>query len=338
MAAFDLGGTMPFRNGKFLPRSLRLITRGAVLSLSFLAGVADAQANDGVAELGAGGLEFSSNAYVEMAEEDLRISLDKIDVRYVFKTSGADAQTLLVAFPLPPLSADWFGDDPDPRVSKADPQKYIDFTTMVDGQPVKTEVEEKAQVLSIDVTAVLKDAGLPLFPGAADLREKLTALPGAKLEGLLARGAVERVGSELVPRWQYSTTYFWRQTFTADKPVVIEHSYRPIVGGSVPYDKFIDDFAATYCIDKDFRDTYQRTKGQDGKPGPGFSWINYILMTAGTWSGPIGKFKLTVEMPSTTAVVSLCQDGMAKTGPTSFVFTADNYRPQEDLDILYLGD
>jgi Domain of unknown function (DUF4424) len=324
---------MPSRNTIFLPRALRLGMIGFVL---VLAGVSTAaRANDGVAEIGAGGLEFSSNAFVEMAEEDLRISLDRIDVRYVFRTKEAQPQTLLVAFPLPPLTGDMFGDDADERLVKADPLKYIDFTTIVDGSPVKTEVEQRAQVLSIDVTDQLLAADLPLFPGAPDLPAKLANLPGDKLEALIARGAIERVGNTLFSRWQYRTTFFWRQTFTADKPVVIEHSYRPVAGGSVPYDKFVDDFAATYCIDKDFRAAYDRTKGQPDSPG--FVWINYILTTAGTWAGPIGSFKLTIEKPNPDWVVSLCQDGITKTSPTRFEWSAQNYRPQADLDILMLG-
>ncbi len=329
---------MPSRNREFLTRALRLtcphrLSLGAIcLGFALMPGAAIA--NDGVAEVGAGGLEFTSNAFVEMAEEDLRISLDRIDVRYVFKNTQDEPQTLLVAFPLPPLSGEWFGEDADTRLASADPLKYLDFTTKVDGKLVATQNEQRARVLTLDVTEALKAAGLPLFPGAPDLQAKLAKLSGEQLEALIVRGAIERIGTDRFPRWQYSATYYWKQTFIAGKPVVIEHSYRPIAGGSVPYDKFLDDFAGTYCIDDSFRGAYNTTKGKEGSPG--FTWVNYILTTAGTWAGPIGKFKLTIEKPSPDSVVSFCRMDVKKTGPTTFEWTAENYSPQDDLDILFL--
>jgi Domain of unknown function (DUF4424) len=326
---------MPTANGPFLIRAARVLS--VILTAVWAAVLMSTpgRANDGVAEVGAGGLEFTTNAFVEMAEEDLRISLDRIDVRYVFRNTDAEPQTLLVAFPLPALAADWFGDDADKRLATADPLKYIDFSTKVDGAPLTTQVEMRARVLSVDVTEELKAAGLPLFPGSAELKPKLAAMPGATLEALSARGAVERFGGEIFPRWQYGVTYYWRQTFPPGKDVVIEHSYKPLSGGSVPYDKFLDDFSGTYCIGSEFRATYDKTKGQTG--GPGFAWVNYILATAGTWAGPIGKFKLTVEKPSPDWTVAFCRDGVKATSPTTLEWTAENYRPGDDLDILFLG-
>jgi Domain of unknown function (DUF4424) len=332
---------MPTRNVAFLSRALRKIGRpghfslvlACMLVISETAG-SPALSNDGVAEIGAGGLEFTSNSNVEMAEEDLRIAVDKVDVRYLFRNRSTEAQTLLVAFPLPALFSEWFSEVPDERLIGADPLRYIAFETKVDGVTVQTEVEQKADVLNIDVTQVLTDVGIPLYPGAPDMAAKLANLPGAKLEALITRGAVERSGTTLVPRWQYKVTYFWRQTFLPDKPVEITHSYRPIVGGSVPYDTFLDDFAGTYCIGDSFRAAYDTTKDRPDRPG--FAWINYILTTAGTWAGPIGKFKLTVEKPDAAAAVALCREGMREVGPTTLEWTAEGFRPQEDLDILML--
>jgi Domain of unknown function (DUF4424) len=292
-------------------------------------------ANDGVAEIGAGGLEFTSNSWVEMQEEDLFISMEQVRVRYVFRNSGEEPQNLLVAFPLPVLQSEWFGVNGDERLAKADPITYLGFETLVDGVPIKTESEQRARVLTIDVTEELRALGIALFPGSPGLGASLAALPEDKLAVLIARGAVERVGSEIVPKWEYQTTFYWRQTYPVDKPVVIEHRYRPIVGGSVPYDQFIQDFGDTYCIGDAFKQTYEANK--HGTDAPSFLWLNYILTTARTWAGPIGQFKLTIEQPGPDWAVALCREGMTKTGPTTLQWQAENFRPQTDLDVLFLG-
>lgn len=62
-----------------------------------------ASANDGFGGLSAVGLTFDQTEAVEMVEENLFISIDKVTVDYVFRnTTGAEV-TGEVIFPLPPV-------------------------------------------------------------------------------------------------------------------------------------------------------------------------------------------------------------------------------------------
>src|SRR5689334_15126640 len=67
-----------------------------------LSGVgATALANDGTAEMTAGGLVLRDNRDVDMLDEDLFISMDQVRVRYVFRNQSARDARVIVAFPMP---------------------------------------------------------------------------------------------------------------------------------------------------------------------------------------------------------------------------------------------
>ena len=67
----------------------------------------------------------------------------------------------------------------------------------------------------------------------------------------------------------------------------------------------------------------------------GTSWhISYVLRTANSWAGPIGKFTLTLDKGDPKNVISLCADGVKKTGPTTFVVEKTDYTPDRDLEVL----
>jgi Domain of unknown function (DUF4424) len=76
--------------------------------------------------------------------------------------------------------------------------------------------------------------------------------------------------------------------------------------------------------------------GEDGSEySAGMAYnIAYVLRTANSWAGPIGKFRLTLDKGAAGNVISLCADGVTKTGPTTFVIEKTDYVPDRDLQIL----
>jgi hypothetical protein len=69
------------------------------------------------------------------------------------------------------------------------------------------------------------------------------------------------------------------------------------------------------------------------------SWISYIWSTGSNWSGPIGKFHLTIDKGDPKNLVSFCWDGeVKKMGPTTFEMTATDWYPPygKELEILIL--
>src|SRR5579864_284526 len=59
--------------------------------------------NDSAAELSIGGLRLTRTNEISIESEELRVSLDRIDVRYQFINTSGKPVTLTVAFPLPDI-------------------------------------------------------------------------------------------------------------------------------------------------------------------------------------------------------------------------------------------
>jgi hypothetical protein len=319
-----LGLTRVRRAGRHLPALL--------LVASLAAG--PVQANDSTAQLAAGGLVLTRSDAIEMQSEDLYISREAVRVRYRFvNTSGRDT-TVRVAFPMPDIGGPgFFGSDVSVPVDA--PANILGFTTLVDGRPVHTELEQKAMVGSADRTAWLTANRIPLALHLDATDAAIARLSGAKRVEAARLGLIDEDGQ---PVWVLRTTYHWLQPFAAGKPVTIEHRYTPSVGGTVmtgigqPWDT---DTARTYCVEPAIQRTLARSaKGEGARYSE--NWIDYILVTGGNWKKPIGEFWLVVDKGSPSTLVSFCGEGVTKTGPTLFEMRKRNWRPEKDLSILFL--
>jgi len=139
--------------------------------------------------------------------------------------------------------------------------------------------------------------------------------------------------------WKLETTFYWVQTFPPGREVIVEHSYKPVVGFGFFGDYVLDDpgYKTKYCIDDNFdRAARKKLAAVAGTDFPYLQEkrISYILTTANNWSGPIGKFRLTVDKGDPQALVSFCGTGVTKVSPTRFEMTATDFMPDKDLDIL----
>lgn len=331
------------QDDRMLPRTLVLMAAYATLCI----GASSAQANDSTAELTTGGLVFSTNANIEMRSEELAISRKRIDVRYrFFNRSGVD-QTVLVAFPMPEVQAS----ESDVGVPDAESDNFLQFKTVADGRPVVARIEQKAFAGGKDVTERLRQLNIPLQPLTRKTRATLDALPkGVEAELLhaeLARpddyDAGKGMEHHLAPLWSLKTTYYWEQTFPANREIVIEHSYVPSVGGSVQTslgasyatEADLKNYATRYCTEKSFIGSVAAMAKKRGAPPPEFR-IAYVLKTGANWAGPIGDFRLTVDKGDPSALVSFCETGVAKISPTTFEVRKRDFTPARDLDILII--
>lgn len=314
---------------------------------------APAMANDSTAELAAGGLVLTRTDAIEMRSEDLFISEALVTVRYVFvNTSGAPVTTR-VAFPMPDIGGDEFFYHDTAIPNREAPANILDFRTTVDGKPVAMAVEQKAMVNGVDRSAWLKARGIPLALHIEGVTAKLDALPRAAQDEALALGIVtpeeydagKGMERHLNPAWILKTTFHWEQTFAPGAEVVVEHRYRPAVGGSVGTmvgspgymaDAEGAEQRARYCIDARFLAAVDRAK--EGADYPPFTEtrIAYVLRTGGNWAGPIGDFRLVIDKGDTANLVSFCATGVKKIAPTRFEVRKTNWRPEKDLFILIL--
>lgn len=309
-----------------------------------------ASANDSTAELRAGGLHLMRSDVIDMMSEDLFLSTSEVRVKYVYRnTSGADVTTR-VAFPLPDIGWE-FGEAPVALPSPSS-TNFVDFRTTVDGQAIPLEVETRAVIDSgLDVTERVKAAGMPFLVTDFDAWEALqTKMPLDLAKQLRDEGVIwldldpdTGAVTYLRPRWTLKTTFHRMQTFPAGKDVVVEHVYKPVVGGSVGASYIYAEndgkeaIRKEYCIDMQFDAGLDRLKkAAGGETLISERTMGYVLKTGANWAKPIGAFHLTIEKDSPEQLMTLCADGLKKTGPTRFELTAKDFSPEQDISIMLL--
>ena len=190
-----------------------------------------ARANDSAAELSIGGLQFVRTNDIAMQSEDLRISLDRVTVRYQFANTSGKPVTLTVAFPLPDID---LSDADNVALPSTDPVNFVDFETRIDGVPAKFQIDQRAMVGDKDVTAQLDQFKLPLLPiGSREIR--VANLPEATRTKLADQGLLMPVRTDDKGHQQYAvawvakTSALRQQTFPPERGVIVEHQYRPSV-------------------------------------------------------------------------------------------------------------
>lgn len=319
-------------------------SRLAAVLLACLA-AAPAAANDSYAVLGAGGLELRQTSAIAMESEDLYLSRDEVRVSYVFRNlTGADI-TAEVAFPFPELNALEVINRPFHAPVEAD--NFLDFRVSIDGKPLAPALETKAFSLEPperDLTGLLRQHGVPLQPLQADFYEMLQALaPGAR-QALAKAKAVDLIedgkgGYDVMPLWGVRSAYHWTMRFPANGTVAVEHRYKPFLGYFWHSAKADPEVAATYCIDATTAaGLAKRIASTASKDMPGYvtaAELSYVLQTARNWSGPIRRFRLTLDKGQPEVILSLCAQGLRKVSPTRFVLEATDYVPKSDIKVLF---
>jgi hypothetical protein len=315
---------------------------------------APADANDSSAELATGGLVLTRNDDIEMRAEDLFISAREIRVRYRFFNRASRDVIVRVAFPMPDVSIEH--QDENISVPTEDPVNLLGFTTRVNGQPVDASVEQKVFAGDIDRTEMLRGLQVPLAPHLQITNQALDRLPRQRWDEVLRAGLAEveeyDVGKgmekHLSARWTLHTTFHWQQTFPAGAETVIEHRYRPSVGGSAgtmlgsreaAKEPWFADYRSRYCMDQQFIAAAERAaRAARSDTGASFAEerIDYILATGANWAGPIRDFRLVVDKGDADSLVSFCGDGVKKIGPTQFEMRKTDFTPRGNFSVLIL--
>ncbi len=331
-----------------------------ILALTLVA--APALANDGFGGLTATGLTFGKTEAIAMDSEDLFLSPTQVRVDYVFRNLTDRDVTGEIIFPLPPIS---LADQQYSAFNLPEDRgrdNLVNFTVRADGAAIPVGIDRIAvlepedkwdrppvatyDTPGQDVTELVTAAGLPLTVDSDAVIADLTARPLDELKALEAQGLVGlwddgNGGLEILPLWSIVLRYHWTQTFPAGQVVKIGHAYDNYPSGGLftwadPPEDYHRDLQQKYCIDSGTSKAIVKAikqPGTDGDYGSAFD-IAYVLRTANSWAAPIGHFSLTLDKGDVKNVISLCADGVTKTGPTTFVVEKDNYTPDRDLDIL----
>jgi hypothetical protein len=185
---------------------------------------------------------------------------------------------------------------------------------------------------------------LPPMPSKADVDEgvieNVTYDPGSdnplgfalRVDGQVVKTKTER--KEVKGKdGGITLTYYWTQKFPAGKTTVVEHSYKPALWQSFAPKASPED-TARYCIDGAGEKAIDGIARTDRVKVYFANGLNYILKTARNWSGPIGDFHLTIDKGDAKNVLSLCADGVKKTGPARFELRKKDFVPERDLALL----
>jgi len=298
------------------------------------------RANDSAATLDAGGLVLVRDAEIELASEDLRIGIDRIDVDYVFRNRSKAPRTLRLAFPLPPIDGAElsFSALSLPVRGSAN---FVGFTVKADGRTIEPALEERAFHGTQEITERLKQQGLPLNPlRREELETALKRLSPADLQALHNADLLSDATPDAGAQWRSEAKFHWEQVFPANAELRIAHSYAPIAGNWFlsPKDAAARDFRARYCLDDAGLSGIRRLAAAKPEGYTRAFEVPYIVTTARNWAGRIGRFTLTVDKGRAEALVSFCRQGVRKTGPTTFVWEARDYVPDSDLRVLLVSN
>ncbi len=310
-----------------------------------------ALANDSVAGIGAGGLEFETSDAVTMEKESLFISTSRIQVDYTFRNVTDAPVDIYVAFPLPTIDLAEILGYGGYNIPDRDSAKFFAFETRVNDRPMPTSVQTKAYLKGKDITRDLRDAKVVFDVPGPKLMESLGHLSRADIRKLTNMGALGDGGcGEMVcPLWSLETIYYHQQRFEPRMAVRISHGYKPAfstffvqsdqnLAGSkdARFPVSAPEYAA-WCMDEGLWRVLNKPRGPHASDTAGLGHeVQYILKTANSWNGPIGEFTLTIDKGAPGNLLSLCIDGVRKTGPTTFEVRKRAYRPDQDLKILFI--
>jgi len=320
---------------------------------AMVAATCPAGANDSAAELSIGGLQFVRTSDIAMESEDLRISLDRVSVRYQFANTSGKPVTLTVAFPLPDID---LSEADNIALPSTDPVNFVDFETRIDGAPAAFKIDQRAMVGDRDVSALLDQFKLPLLPiGSREIR--VADLPDATRTKLADQGLLMPVRTDEKGRQQYAVAWVTKtsavrqQTFLAEPKVIVEHQYRPSVGTS--FDTIlrrtlrsnkslsgeVSRYRKDYCVSDAFLAELDKRTGNEKANAPMLQErrISYVLRTGANWAGPIRSFKLTIDPGANDRLVSFCPGRLKPTATNALEFTASDFKPDDDLKILIIG-
>jgi hypothetical protein len=326
--------------------------RAIILATSLmLSGCSAAIANDSAAELSVGGLQFARSPNVEMRSEDLKISLDRVSVRYEFVNTSSAPVTLTVAFPLPDID---LSEGESLSFPSNDPLNFVEFATKVDGSLVKFNTDQRAFIGDKEVTAQLRGLKVPLLPlGSQQFRPQ--DLPPATRSQMASDGLLMPAGSDergrplYSPGWVVKTAVYREQTFPPGKSVIVEHSYRPSVGVSpdtilrkaLRQDKALakefERYRKDYCVSEEFLRGLDKIAGMSRNNSATVQErrISYILKTGANWAGPIKNFHLTIDAGG--HLVSYCPGKLAPLAKQALDVAAPDFTPDRDIKLLFVG-
>lgn|GEM_PF-151965 len=338
----------------YSPKFWRVIVMKMLsLTLAFLAAASlPVRADDAEGGLKAGGLVLEPGRGITLAAEELYLSERDVRADYRFRNpTGADIEATLT-FPMPDLvgASTMAVTIPDPAQAN-----FLAFEATVDGQAAAWQLDQHAFLMregqAFEITDELKSLGIPLVPTVAATAVPLRRISEPRRKALIEAGFLDRQVHKDgtisdVPLWTLKSRYARRQVFPAGREIAIHQSFTPSLGGQSSLSFGSPDlepsemarYADRFCTDPAFARTaqnlYRRASADGSRSFQAYEQYLTYVIPAG--SGPIGTFKLIVDKGDPATLLAFCGSNLRKTGPTTVETVAKDYRPQRDIDVLFL--
>jgi hypothetical protein len=335
------------------------------LVILLLAGIAFGLAADPAvyAPFAMGGLEFKKEPRISMQSENLLLAGEDVDgqgfvvtvtVDYDFVNVTDRDVSVLMGFPVPD------------ELCGALNSSYAIFASLdtkplhvwVQGRKINYATEARAfrtsqsvppanEDLSHDYTPLLAKFGLA--PGECG---NYADLPEAARTTLASAGLLD---DQFNASWTVRRRYYWSEVFPARRSSHIKISYRALEGAdylffgkpSDPSEKqMVEESAPLWpkevqqtCADSQVQQAVaSKMSGPASDGGVLVTWVDFILLTANYWNGPIKNFALTVKVPKPGPHVDFCWDGpVTRPDAQTDVVTVHDFSPKRDLHIAFFN-
>jgi hypothetical protein len=333
----------------------RLVWTSAVLvaTLLLLGSLATVMADPGAASFALGGLQFRKEPRISMLKENLSFDnqfgehgLDfKVTAEYEFGNSTNQPVTIPIAFPVPD----------DVCFAAISPYRNFaedQFHVWVEGKEIKHATEARAFQSDEKYIPIAPSSGGAEYTGllrkfgiTPESCQVSDSMPQAARAKLLALGLLYEDG--IHANWTVRRKYYWTQTFAVNKITHIKVQYPAQIGYSDVYlgkgrDKGLVQGSARFWKSELSRTCGgaaldKKVEAEISQPD-GFAkvyWLDFILVTANYWNGPIQDFVLNVN--TGTPHTNFCWDGpIERPDATHFVATAHDFSPKQDLHIGFV--
>jgi hypothetical protein len=312
------------------------VARGLAL-WACMVGTADCgRATEPTTELPAGGLAFAGGGALVLERESIVIGSGRVQTSYIVRNSAPVAHATLVALALPDvdmLQLDGAAVE-NPAYDPKNPANFIGLAALVDGAPAEMMVEEHALALGlVDVTALLRATGLPLYPLAPDLQARLVTMPDIEKARLAARSVIRMADGQIEPRWVLKSTFFWQQEFGPGQVRTLSASYQPVAGSGA----WTSDLAATlkqrFCV-PDTAAAALSSRAAAGTPAA-VKWVNFLAQAGASARGPAASYQLSVDTTAKEKAYS-CRSGLTEAARSSLTETTSDHVPDEEILVLFV--